>query len=103
MSCSQVSSARRNSEQISMRGNLLKKVTVISDNDDTIAPSRKLSPHFNIARSLERLVMDRPVAEDADVGCVEEIRDATEFWHGPLRLVGQAEMSLGEHVQKAPF
>ena len=86
-----------------MRGNLLKKVTVVSDNDDTVAPSRKLSPHLNIARSLERLVMDRAVTEDADVGCIEEIRDATEFWHGPLRLVGQAEMSLGEHVQKAPF
>ena len=47
--------------------------------------------------------MDGPVAEDADVGCVEEICNAVKFRHRLLRLVGQAETAVGEHAQKAPF
>ncbi len=49
----EISGARHDSEQVSMWGNLLKKVAVVSDDDAPTAPRRKLSPHFSVALRAE--------------------------------------------------
>jgi hypothetical protein len=88
-------------EQVGVFCNLLNQVSVVSDGYNAIASSGKFSPDFSIAPCLQRIVMDRAVAEHADIRRVEEIRDATDLRDGALRLLRQPAMPLGKHIQEA--
>lgn len=53
-----------------------------------------------VTGSLGRFVMNRAIAEDADIGDVIEVRDATRFGDGLLGLVRQAVKASGQGGEK---
>lgn len=83
-------------EQVRMFRNLLNQVSVVSDGYDAIASCDKFSPDFNIAPYLQRIVMDRAVAEHADIRRVEEIRCAIHLRDGTLCVLRQQAIPLGK-------
>jgi hypothetical protein len=86
-------------EQVRMFRNLLNQVSVVSDGYDAIASCDKFSPDFNIAPCLQRIVMDRAVAEHADIRRVEEIRCAMHLKDGTLCVLRQQATPLGKPGQ----
>ena len=76
------------------------EAAIVADGDDAVAAVDQLAPEFNVAGGLGGLVVDGALAEDADVRCVEEVRDATRLGDGLLRLVGQAVESCGQGGEK---
>ncbi len=69
---------------------------VVANRNNPVAAAHQLCPAFYISGSLCWLVVDGAVTENADVGSVEEVRDATGLGDGLLGLVGQAVEACGQ-------
>ena len=84
-------------------GDLFFNASVVTDDQDTIVAIYQLSAALSVPGCLRGLVVDRSVAEDADVRGVEKVRDAVGFGNWLLRFVGQTMETVDERVEKPPF
>ncbi len=80
--------------------NLFCEGSIVPDHDDAIDTVHQLSANLHVPGNLGRLVVDRTVAKDADVGGVEEVHEAMRFEDCPLRLIRQALMACCQSVQE---
>ena len=88
------------SENVGVFPNLFSEGAIVPDRDDAIAAVHQFSANVLVACSLGRLVVDRTVTKDADVGGVEEVHEAMRFGDCPLRLIRQALMACCQSVQE---
>lgn len=71
---------------------LLGNVTIVSNDDDSIATIWKFAADSFVFRNLRRLVVGIPIAENADVRRVKEVHIASWFRDAPLSVIRQAVM-----------
>jgi len=84
-------------------GDLLGEVPVVADDEDSVASVDELSAQLFVPGSLGGLVVDGAVAEEVEVGGVEEVGDAGEVGDGFLGFVGEAVVAGGEGFEEAAF
>ncbi len=88
------------SKNVRVFRNLFSEGSIVPDDDDAIASIHQLSANVLVACSLGRLVVDGTVTKNADVGRVEEVREAMRFGDRPLRFIWQAMMARCQGVEE---
>ena len=79
------------------------QVLVVADDDDPVAVGAEFAAHLFVALSLPGFVVNGAVAEYANVGFVEEIRDAGRLGNGALGVVRQMKVSAVEGIEESAF
>jgi hypothetical protein len=80
---------------------LLPQVLVVAQGNYSVAVPQKLRAQLAILGSLGGIVVHCAVAEDADVGIVEEVGHAAGLGEGFLGLIGKAIAPFGQQLQEA--
>lgn len=75
---------------------LIQDWNIISNRNDPVTAIHEFRPQFPIASCLREFIMHCSIAEDADVGGVEKIWDATRIRNGPLDIIRQAVEASSE-------
>jgi hypothetical protein len=90
-------------EDVGVLGDLFGEVSVVADDEDSAAFVDQLSAQLFVSGSLGGLVVDGAVAEEVEVGSVEEIGDGVEVEDGFLGFVREAMVTDGDSVEELAF
>ena len=88
------------SENVGVFRNLFREGAIVPNDHDAIATVHQLSANLHVPGNLGRLVVDRTVTKDADVGEVKEVREAMRFGDGPLSFIRKSLMARCQGVQE---